>query len=346
MLCVEWTLYVCKMHTLLRLLSPAFFLVLAIITFGKTPGKLHELSVRASEINPQAQEHPEIRFTFKDAKGKVVDLQNAVVDTREPSRERLVIWLMGHNKELAGYLGSLGLHYIQPHYANGWFSTVPRETHDTGECLGNIRLEAATGEDHSPLVNIPKPDGLAARSIQFVKWLNTKNPEGKWGEFLTKDGKDLQWDKVILSGISHGSTTAARFAKHQKVARVVAFSGPRDQLESWQGLPSATPANRYFGFTHILDSGWTGKHYCRSWQMLGLAEFGPLVNVENTAPPFGNSRRLITDFDVSGDAKKAHGIVVRGERWQKVWKYLYTHPVDKVGNPVPLDPDCMVKKPK
>ena len=33
-----------------------------------------------------------------------------------------------------------------------------------------------------------------------------------------------------------------RFAKHQKVAREVAFSGPRDQLESWQSLPSATHA--------------------------------------------------------------------------------------------------------
>ena len=36
--------------------------------------------------------------------------------------------------------------------------------------------------------------------------------------------------------------TAERFAQHQKVAREVAFSGPRDQLESWQSLPTATHA--------------------------------------------------------------------------------------------------------
>ena len=184
------------------------------------------------------------------------------------------------------------------------------------------------------------------RSLHFVKWLVKNHPEGKWEQFLNKNHTDLLWDKVILSGISHGSTTAARFAKHQKVATVVAFSGPRDQLESWHGLPSATPPNRYFGFTHILDGGWTGKHYCRSWQMLGLAKFGPLVNVEKSQYPFGNTRRLITDFDVGGNSRKAHNIVVRGERWQKVWRYLYTHPVNKVGNPVPLDPDCKVKKPK
>ena len=171
-----------------------------------------------------------------------------------------------------------------------------------------------------------------------------ENPQGKWERFLNGDQSALRWDKVILSGISHGSTTSARFAKYQKVARVVAFSGPRDQLESWQSLESATPANRYFGFTHVLDKGWTAKHYCRSWQMLGLAEYGPVVNIEETKAPYRNSRRLITDFDVDGNANKAHGIVVRGDRWQNVWKYLFTHPVDEVGKPVSKDPDCVVQK--
>ena len=303
-----------------------------------------ELSVRAREINPDAKEYPEINYTFTKVKDKYQDMQHAIVDTSVPPRDRLVIWLMSYNPELSEYLASLGLHLIQPHYANRWFSTVPKDTHDTGECLGDIRLEAAIGEDHSPFVDIPKPDGLAARSLNFVKWLAMENPQGKWERFLNGDQSALRWDKVILSGISHGSTTSARFAKYQKVARVVAFSGPRDQLESWQSLESATPANRYFGFTHVLDKGWTAKHYCRSWQMLGLAEYGPVVNIEETKAPYRNSRRLITDFDVDGNANKAHGIVVRGDRWQNVWKYLFTHPVDEVGKPVSKDPDCVVQK--
>jgi hypothetical protein len=304
-----------------------------------------ELSVRAKEINRHAKEHSEINYTFTKVKDKYQDMQHAIVDNRVPSRDRLVIWLMSYNPELSEYLASLGMHLIQPHYANRWFSTVSKEKHDTGECLGDIRLEAATGEDHSPLVEIPKPDGLAARSLKFVQWLAKENPQGKWSRFLNEKQTDLLWNKVILSGISHGSTTSARFAKHQKVARVVAFSGPRDQLESWQSLPSATPANRYFGFTHILDKGWTAKHYCRSWEMLGLAEYGPIVNVENSSLPYGNTRRLITDFDVDGNTNKAHGIVVRDGRWKMVWRYLFTHPVDKVGKPVSLDPDCSVSKP-
>jgi hypothetical protein len=303
-------------------------------------GRRHDLSARASEIDSRAKEHPEIGFVFTDAKGNPADLQHAVVDTRVSSRGQLVIWLMGHNQTLFEHLAGYGLHAIQPHYANGWFSKIDAVKRDDGTTLGKIRLEAATGEDHSPLVSIPHPDGAAERSLQFVKWLAENHPEGKWEQFLNEEHSDLLWDKVILSGISHGSTTAARWAKHQQVARVVMFSGPRDQFESWHGFESATPPNRYFGFTHILDGGWTGDHYCRSWQMLGLAKFGPLVNVDETQTPFGNSRRLITNCDVQNDPGRAHTVVVRGDVWEPVWRYLYTHPVDQAGDAVPLDPDC------
>ncbi len=308
------------------------------------------LTARASEIDPRAKEHPEIGFVFTDKNAKPLDVQHAAVDTRVPSRGQLVIWLMGHNQGLFERVSSYGLHAIQPHYANRWFSMIDAAARDNGSTLGKIRLEAATGEDYSPLVNIPKPDGLQERSLQFVAWLDKHHPEGNWGQFLTDDRSDLRWDKVILSGISHGSTTAARFAKHQRVARVVMFSGPRDQLESWQGFPSATPANRYFGFTHVLDSGWTGDHYCRSWQMLGLAQFGPLVNVDEVPAPYGNSRRLVTHNDVDNNPGRAHTTVVPGGTAVKdtagnyvheaVWRYLFTHPVEQTGEPVPPDPDC------
>lgn len=305
----------------------------------------HDLTARASEIDPRAKEHAEVGFVFRDGKGAPQDVQHAVVDTRVPSRGQLVIWLMGHNQPLFESLGSYGLHAIQPHYANRWFSRIDAARRDDGKTLGDIRLEAATGEDHSSLVAIPRADGAAERSVQFVKWLAKNHRQGRWEQFLTEDGSDLVWDKVILSGISHGSTTAARWAKHQKVARVVMFSGPRDQFESWQGLKSATPPNRYFGFTHVLDGGWTGDHYCRSWQMLGMAQYGPLTHVDEAQPPFGNSRRLLTKCDVENDPRRAHTVVVRGGDWDHVWRYLFTHPVERTGDPVPLDPNCKVQQP-
>jgi hypothetical protein len=279
----------------------------------------YELTARASEIDPNAQEHPEIDFVFTK-NGKPSDTEKAVVDTRVAPQGKLVIWLMGYSAPLFERVSGYGLHGIQVHYANGWF------------------------------------DGMMERAYQFVKWLSQKNPQGKWEQFLTEDGKGLRWDKVIISGSSHGATTSARFALHQKVDRVVMFCGPRDQLETWQALPSATPKNRFFGFSHVLDGGWTADHYCRSWELLGLHQFGPIVNVDKEKAPYGSTRRLITDADVKNDAKKAHSSVVPGGAAVKdaegkfihedVWRYLFLHPVEETGSAVPADPDCLKEQKK
>jgi len=323
------------------------------LAFNDASPKRYELTARASQLDPRAKPHAEIEFDFEKA-GKPADTQHASVDTRVKPQGKLVIWLMGHSAPLAERVNSYGLHFLRVHYANGWFGKFGNDSPgDDGLLLGKIRLEAATGEDFSPLVNIPKPDGMMERSVIFVKWLAKENPAGRWSYFLTDDKSGLRWDRVIISGSSHGSTTAARFAKHVKVDRVVMFCGPRDQSEIWQALPSATPANRYFGFSHVLDGGWTGDHYCRSWELLGLHQFGPLVDVDKTPSPFGFSRRLITAADVKGDAKRAHSSVVPGGASPKdkagkflhedVWRYLFTQPVEQTGPAVPRDPECKVE---
>jgi len=320
------------------------------LTFTDPKPQRYELAARASQIDPRTRPHPEIDFVF-EKDGKPADVEHASVNTHVKPQGKLVIWLMGYSAPLFERVNSYGLHAIQVHYANSWFGrfgTNPPPADD--KFLGKIRLEAATGEDLSDVVNIPKPDGMMERALQFVKWLTKENLPGRWEYFLTDDGMGLRWDRVIISGSSHGSTTAARFAKQQRVDRVVMFCGPRDQFETWQALPSATPTNRFFGFSHVLDDGWKGDHYCRSWELLGLNQCGPIVNVDKSAPPYGNTRRLITDADVKSDPKRAHGSVVPGGSAVKnadgkflhenVWRYLFTHPVEEIGEPVSHAPGC------
>lgn len=319
-------------------------------SFADPSPRRYELSARASEVDKRAQAHPEIDFLF-ESKGKPADLQNASVDTRVEPKGKLVIWLMGHSAPLFERVNSYGLHAIRVHYANGWFGKFGKMSPGPDDkLLGKIRLEAATGEDFSDLVQIPKPDGMMERAHQFLKWLAKENPQGKWEQFLSADGNGVDWSKVIMAGSSHGSTTAARFAKHQRVDRVVMFCGPRDQFETWQSLPSATPQSRFFGFSHVLDGGWSGMHYCRSWELLGLHQFGPIVNVDREKAPYGKTRRLITDADVKGDDKRAHSSVVPGGASPKdsegkflhedVWRYLFTQPVEEVGADTPADQSC------
>ena len=341
-----------------RLLAPLVTLLLTTVaaadpplTFADPAPQRYDLTARASQIDPRARPHPEIDFVF-EKDGKPADVENASVDTRVTPAGKLVIWLMGNNPALFQHINSYGLHAIRVHYANAWFPKFGKEPPPADEqFLGKIRLEAATGEDFSDQVDIPKPDGIAERSYRFVKWLAAKNPQGRWDYFLTDDGASLRWDRVILAGASHGSTTAARFAIHQRVDRVVLFCGPRDQYETWQALPSATPKNRFFAFSHTLDGGWTGGHYCRSWELLGLNAFGPIVDVDSTPAPYNYSRRLITSADVGNDPRRAHSSVTPGNAAVKdadghyiheaVWRYLFTHPVDEVGQPVPPDPNCL-----
>ena len=324
------------------------------LSFTDPQPQRYELSARASQIDGRAKEHPEIDFVFSK-QGRPSDLERATVDTRVQPQGKLVIRLMGYSAPLFERLAGYGMHAIQVHYANGWFGKFSRQGPAADDkFLGKIRLEAATGEDFSEAVEIPQPDGMRERAFQFVKWLGKENPQGHWEYFLTDDGQGLRWDRVIIAGSSHGSTTAARFAIHQRVDRVVMFCGPRDQSETWQGLPSATPSKRFFGFSHVLDGGWTGDHYCRSWELLGLHKYGGIVNVDQSPPPFGNTRRLITNADVKNDANRAHSSVVPGGAAVKdatgqfiheaVWRYLFLHPLDITGEPMPPDPGCQVSR--
>jgi hypothetical protein len=320
------------------------------LTFSDPSPHRYEFTARASEIDPRARPHPEIGFIF-EKDGKPADVEHASVDTSVAPQGKVVIWLMGPNAALFERVNSYGLHAIRVHYANGWFAQFGKEPPPADEAfLGKIRLEAATGEEFSDAVNIPKPDGMMERALQFVKWLSRENPPGRWDYFLTDDQQGLRWNRVVIAGASHGATTAARFAKHQRVDRVVMFCGPRDQYENWQALPSATSPNRFFGFSHVLDGGWTGDHYCRSWEMLNLPRFGPIANVDKAQAPYGSTRRLITDADVNNDPQRAHNAVTPGSAAVKdaagqfvhepVWRYLFTQPVEIVGPPSPTDPDC------
>ncbi|MCA9133463.1 MAG: DUF4886 domain-containing protein [Planctomycetales bacterium] len=309
----------------------------------------YRLQARASELDPGTHEYPEIGFVFGSSE-KPLDLQRASVDTRVAPQGKLVIWLMGHNEELFSRLNRYGLHAIQVSYANKWFSILCQPQPKDAQARGNVRLEAATGQDFSDELKLQPADGMMQRSLHFVRWLAEENPQGRWEQFLQPGGRGLRWDKVIISGASHGSTTAARFAQYQRVDRVVMLCGPRDQDQDWQANPSATPAQRFFGFSHVLDGGWTGDHYCRSWELLDMHKHGPLVNIDQTPAPFANSRRLITAADVQNDAGRAHSSVMPGRvspkkatgeyLFEPVWEYLYTHPVDITGEATAEDSSC------
>ena len=81
-----------------------------------------------------------------------------------------------------------------------------------------------------------------------------------------------------------------------------------------------------------------------------MNQCGDVVNVEKSSPPYENTRRLITDCDLRGNVRQAHSGVVPKQsafrndegtfRHEAVWKYLFLHPVEKIGEAVSPDTDC------
>src|SRR5258708_35086131 len=178
----------------MKFVLPCILLSLAVTTarlaadaplkFADPTAKRYELKARASVIDSRVQAHAEINFLI-EKDGKPQDSEEASVDTRVAPQGKLVIWLMGYSAPLFERVNSYGLHILRVHYANGWFDKFGKEPPPADDkFLRKIRLEAATGEDFSPEVAIPKPDGMMERAFQFVKWLVKENPQGRWDSFI------------------------------------------------------------------------------------------------------------------------------------------------------------------
>src|SRR5262245_2757907 len=69
------------------------------LKFSDPKPQRYELTARASKIDSQAREHPEIDFVFEKG-GKPADEEHASVDTRVAPQGKLVVWLMGYNPTL------------------------------------------------------------------------------------------------------------------------------------------------------------------------------------------------------------------------------------------------------
>ena len=79
------------------------------------------------------------------------------------------------------------------------------------------------------------------------------------------------------------------------------------------------------------------------------------MNVDDTSPPYANTRRLVSAADVGGNVNRAHSAVQPGKSsptdaggqplYEPVWEYLFTHPVDEIGTPATRDPECLQEHP-
>lgn len=218
---------------------------------------------------------------------RALGTQTAFLDTRVAARGRLVVYLHGAgapttcgSNEHGRLLASWGFHVLGPCYLSDY---------GVGNCgadIGGCRLEAFEGVDHHPFVSIAPPDSIETRIVRALEFLRRRHPGGDWGYYL--DGALPRWSTVIISGISHGASSAGVIGQVRAVDRVVMLSGPLDTGQAWLSRGGLTVRDRYWGLTHTGDTQHSG--HLAAFTALGLP--GAPATVETATSPYGGSHRL------------------------------------------------------
>jgi hypothetical protein len=187
---------------------------------------------------------------------------------------------------------------------------------------GNCRLNTLDGMPHGDQHNVTPEQSIMNQVLQTLTTFEKSYPGEGWGYFLTQDGKGVRWSDTVFTGESHGAQNAACFAHELRLFRVVAQSGPRenacgkgvatsdydpnnlpfwpvaatcdathcclDHVAGWIDAPSATPIDRYYGFTGKEDPQFGDIMF----SMDRMNFVGAPVNVNEVAAPYNGSHRF------------------------------------------------------
>jgi hypothetical protein len=239
--------------------------------------QLYTINFKPSDADPQAAAHDVA--------------QTALVDTTKTMRAKLLVVLAGVGGapgpiEVAQFAAALGFHAFAIAYENGYDPS----TQNNPDYFGNSRNNELFGMGRTPGVTVTRPDSVEVRVTKALTYLQTKNSAGDWAYYFTADGK-VRWSDVIFIGHSHGATSSAYFAKQLRVWRAISLSGPRDTnpvVATWLAMPSATPIDRFYGFTGTADP--QHPDHIKSMNIMGYV--GTLTDVTMTPAPYNNSHRL------------------------------------------------------
>ena len=246
------------------------------------------------------------RITGKNAS------EHAYVSTNAPRRNQLVVFFPGTGGVPASFdnfcqnAADLGFHALALTYDNDTSEQDFCGSDPDGNCYYNLRYEFLTGSNTTTKTNITRVNSIEFRLAAFLNYLNTNNPAEGWGQYLvatnTAWSNALAWSKFLLAGHSQGSGYAAFIAKLHEVQRVVTFAGGDywdlgQQPAPWNFLPSATPSERWFGFTHYFDPGFLFGGQSPKWEAQDFFRFGPMVDVATSAPPYSFSHAFTSRLE-------------------------------------------------
>jgi hypothetical protein len=252
---------------------------------------------------------------------------------------QLLVFLPGtggrpnENSGFAETASRLGFHVISLMYPDNIASQKRCSNSPDPDSYIKFRMAIIHGGEIGPHRTISPADSIESRLAHLLGYLNTKQPEQNWGQFIATNGA-IQWDKIVISGSSQGGGHAFMISKYHKVARVIMFASPKDYSFHFDApakgfdTDTQTPRNRYFAFNHMRDdgNGCTHDQQSKILTQMGLPTLG-IADADTQAPKYNNAHLLYSNEDVAGD--KFHGSVSKGflKCCVPVWTYMLTAPV-------------------
>jgi dienelactone hydrolase len=122
-------------------------------------------------------------------------------------------------------------------------------------CYERFRAKRIYGANVTNAIDDLPAESIVNRLTKLLEYLDRSAPGEGWREYL-ENGKP-KWERIAVAGHSQGAGMAAFIAKHERVARVILFSGPQDyygwdhEIASWiTGGKSATPMERWYSAYH------------------------------------------------------------------------------------------------
>jgi len=187
-----------------------------------------------------------------------------------------------------------------------------------------------------PRRTIRPHDSIESRLEKLLLYLNGRQPDQGWGQYLDNSEGGIRWRMVAVAGQSQGGGHSYMLGKNHEVARVLMFGSPKDYSAHFdapaRGFDSntRTPLKRFFTYNHVRDdgNGCTHLQQKKILAQIGLSALG-IADADHPQPSYGHAHVLSTDADL-GNSTKFHGSVLRGNLAVNppVWKYLLTEPVD------------------
>lgn len=260
----------------------------------------------------------------------------ATFDRNAEPKGQLVVYLPGTNG--SGKSGSffcthaarMGFHSISLTYPSSVSISTLRISDDP-DAFRKARENILFGKESYKTFETSPANSIQNRLLKLLRHLDVTYPGRKWGDYINR-ADQIAWRKVIVSGQSQGGGHAALLATKYRVARAVMFASVKDNSirlrkpAAWLGDKKATSIDRFFCFNHTQDdkNGCTYQEQLDNYAAMGLSPKYEVVDVDNAAPPYGNTRLLTS----TRATPSPHGAVSADIAYRDVWRYMLTTPVE------------------